>query len=167
MARFIQKSGLVAKINSQDWQGFARAYNGPGYRKNLYDKKIAAAFARYQKDAGNQQTIGLSHSDMGLPDKKPLLKMRSRGRAVKALQRLLSDQTNKLVVDGKFGRKTRQAVERFQSKTGLTVDGVVGVETWKKLMSVTNNIFIRSQPKLIKPTLFSRFVDFVVKTFGL
>jgi hypothetical protein len=29
-----------------DWPRFARAYNGPGYRKNRYDDKLARAYAR-------------------------------------------------------------------------------------------------------------------------
>jgi len=33
-------------------------------------------------------------------------------------------------IDGEFGAKTQAAVEMFQEAHGLTVDGVVGVETW-------------------------------------
>lgn len=31
-------------LKALDWAGFALAYNGPSYRKNQYDKKMAAAF---------------------------------------------------------------------------------------------------------------------------
>ncbi|MBC6310228.1 peptidoglycan-binding protein [Listeria sp. FSL L7-1582] len=40
---------------------------------------------------------------------------------------------SKLVVDGKYGSKTRAAVEEYQSKNGLYVDGIVGRDTWAKL----------------------------------
>ena len=36
-------------------------------------------------------------------------------------------------VDGKYGKKTEEAVKRFQSEHGLVVDGIVGVKTWAML----------------------------------
>lgn len=36
-------------------------------------------------------------------------------------------------VDGKFGKKTEEAVKRFQAEHGLVVDGIVGVKTWAML----------------------------------
>ena len=58
---------------------------------------------------------------------------------VKMLQRLLRDIQYKgkdgkeLTVNSKFDANTDYAVRAFQKKNGLTVDGVVGAETWKKL----------------------------------
>lgn len=37
------------------------------------------------------------------------------------------------VIDGKFGRKTRQAVKDFQKANNLSVDGKVGKKTWAAL----------------------------------
>lgn len=36
-------------------------------------------------------------------------------------------------VDGKMGRRTRQAIKEFQKTKGLTVDGKVGMKTWSLL----------------------------------
>ncbi|MDD5584226.1 MAG: peptidoglycan-binding domain-containing protein [Candidatus Omnitrophica bacterium] len=36
-------------------------------------------------------------------------------------------------IDGKVGRKTREAVEEFQKANGLKADGKVGPQTWSKL----------------------------------
>ena len=36
-------------------------------------------------------------------------------------------------VDGKFGKKTEEAIKRFQAEHGLVVDGIVGVKTWAML----------------------------------
>ena len=37
-------------------------------------------------------------------------------------------------VDWDFGSKTDAAVRAYQKKKGLTVDGVVGQNTWNKLL---------------------------------
>jgi len=59
-----------------------------------------------------------------------LLKLGSEGEDVKKLQQ-------KLGVDpiGKFGPKTDAAVREWQSKNGLTADGIVGPGTWGKMFS--------------------------------
>ncbi len=44
MVRWLKAEGLVARLQQKDWAGFARAYNGPGYAKNQYDVKLAAAY---------------------------------------------------------------------------------------------------------------------------
>ena len=49
MVRFIISAGLDDELRRHDWVGFARGYNGPGFAKNGYDKKLAASFAKWQK----------------------------------------------------------------------------------------------------------------------
>lgn len=39
-------------------------------------------------------------------------------------------------IDGKFGKTTKNAVIAYQKKKGLTADGVVGYNTWKKILGV-------------------------------
>jgi N-acetylmuramidase len=41
-------SGLIGKISKQDWAGFARSYNGPGYKKNDYDGKLKEAYEGFK-----------------------------------------------------------------------------------------------------------------------
>ena len=43
---FIEANALDDDLREHDWHGFARGYNGPGYRKNGYAKKLAQAFAK-------------------------------------------------------------------------------------------------------------------------
>lgn len=38
--------------------------------------------------------------------------------------------------DGKFGKATKDAVIKWQKKNGLNADGVVGINTWKKILKV-------------------------------
>lgn len=68
-----------------------------------------------------------------LPDGGPMptLKEGSHGDAVRSLQQVFAGQWSPdLVADGQFGPKTRAAVEAFQKDSGITVDGIVGEQTW-------------------------------------
>lgn len=59
----------------------------------------------------------------------------SSGSEVKKLQKELNKNGYKLDVDGQFGSKTQAAVRDYQKKNGLSVDGIVGKNTWGKLSS--------------------------------
>jgi hypothetical protein len=61
-----------------------------------------------------------------------ILRKGSKGESVRTLQEFL-----KITVDGNFGPKTESAVKAYQKKTGLTVDGVVGKNTWM-VMGILN-----------------------------
>jgi hypothetical protein len=58
------------------------------------------------------------------------------GEDVRALQILLSGRGCKTDADGIFGPKTKKAVEKYQKKVGLTVDGIAGKDTLSNLMGV-------------------------------
>ena len=58
-----------------------------------------------------------------------LLKKGCKGDDVKELQKTLGG----LTVDGIFGNKTKEAVEKFQKKNKIKVDGIVGKDTAHKL----------------------------------
>ena len=62
-----------------------------------------------------------------------LLRNGNTGDAVKELQKRLNANGYTLDVDGKFGKKTEEAVRAFQKKNGLKVDGIVGPKTWAAL----------------------------------
>lgn len=64
------------------------------------------------------------------------LQLGDSGDDVAALQRYLNrvfPAYSKLVQDGKFGPATVAVVREFQSRVGLTADGIVGPQTWAKL----------------------------------
>lgn len=48
MINFIKANGLADEVKRHDWAGLAKGYNGPGYAKNHYDTKLAAAFRKWQ-----------------------------------------------------------------------------------------------------------------------
>lgn len=56
----------------------------------------------------------------------------SRGEDVRVLQRLLELS----LVDGIFGPMTLKAVKKYQRDESLSVDGIVGPNTWSKLLGV-------------------------------
>ncbi|MDR2736557.1 MAG: peptidoglycan-binding protein [Gracilibacteraceae bacterium] len=68
------------------------------------------------------------------------LKVGSTGQNVRYVQGAINKLANttpglwKIVEDGIFGSGTRDAVLAFQRIFGLTVDGIVGINTWGKLM---------------------------------
>lgn len=41
---FVKKRGLADELQRKDWAGFARGYNGPGYKNNRYDQKLEQAY---------------------------------------------------------------------------------------------------------------------------
>lgn len=84
---------------------------------------------RYNSDTA--EAIEHKINDKEISELMPELKNGSQGRAVKVLQVMLGG----LTVDGDFGAKTKAAVIAFQKKNGLTPDGVVGNQTWAKLVS--------------------------------
>ncbi len=53
---------------------------------------------------------------------------------VRPLQQLLRARSHPVAVDGIFGPLTEAAVEAFQQSKGLTADGIVGPNTWPKLI---------------------------------
>ncbi|MEU9446285.1 peptidoglycan-binding protein [Streptomyces sp. NPDC048304] len=59
----------------------------------------------------------------------------STGQAVSAVQSQLNAHGAGLTVDGAFGSATDSAVRSFQSAHGLSVDGIVGPDTWQALVA--------------------------------
>lgn len=66
------------------------------------------------------------------------LRIGSTGLGVQKIQEylnLLNRPSPNLVVDGNFGQRTASAVRVFQASSGLTVDGVVGNNTWDRVIA--------------------------------
>ena len=126
-ARFLALGGLAARLSRGDTAGFARGYNGAGYRANRYDTKIGAAYESAKRllaeAGGTAATIGL----------RTLLALGQKGEAVRQLQAALVAAGQGIAVDGDFGPRTQAAVRAFQGGARLAADGVVGPLTLKAL----------------------------------
>lgn len=110
MAKFIKAFGLVTKLRNKDWPGFAGAYNGPAYRVNRYDTKMASAYKRWSKElkgilAKEDNAISVYQKDL----------------------KTLGFYTGP--VDGIAGPQTKRAIRAFQKAQGLVEDGEVGPNT--------------------------------------
>ena len=66
----------------------------------------------------------------------PTLKQGSKGSFVVALQYLLNQYGYNLSTDGIFGSGTAKAVQQFQTNNNLTLDGIVGRNTWQALLNI-------------------------------
>lgn len=61
----------------------------------------------------------------------------ARGNITKLLQeKLVSFGYNTNGVDGIFGMGTKAAVIAFQKSKGLSAEGIVGQNTWRKLLNL-------------------------------
>lgn len=67
----------------------------------------------------------------------PLLKIGSNGEITKWVQKELNDNIGYLIlVDGIFGSQTYNAVVTYQENMSLIGDGIVGKNTWRKLLGM-------------------------------
>jgi len=99
ISSFMRVSGMHAALQARDWTGFARRYNGPGFAKNRYHKKLAAAHT--------------STSSKGLPDLE-----------VRGVQLLLTYHGfSPGTIDGIEGGLTRAAIAAFRAKYRLPATG--------------------------------------------
>ena len=67
---------------------------------------------------------------------RPTLRQGAKGQSVSLLQGHLNKHYplySKLVVDGEYGPKSVSVVREFQRRAGITVDGIVGPQTWAAL----------------------------------
>ena len=69
------------------------------------------------------------------PKGTPLLKENSKGNRVKSLQKALNKLGNKLVIDGIYGEKTKEAVKKLQKQANISIDGIYGNNTAKALQA--------------------------------
>ena len=62
----------------------------------------------------------------------------SKGSDVTELQKLLNQNGYSLDADGIYGTKTQAAVKDYQQKNNLSVDGIVGSQTWGALTKASS-----------------------------
>lgn len=119
MASYIAAFGLERALARRDWKAVARAYNGPAFAKNGYDRRLETAYQRYSAMFGRSASGDL--------------RLGNAGRRVENLQAALNARGAQLIIDGLFGRATYTALKIFQRRNGLIADGVAGPSTLRAL----------------------------------
>lgn len=96
-------------------------------------------YARYAAGAGQGEII-VPDTPSTLPTAAlPLVRFGEKSETVRAVQGILivrGASCGMWGADGEFGNATRAAVLAFQRRNGLEADGVVGPQTWAKLLGV-------------------------------
>lgn len=126
IGRYLRAFDLCDDLREGKWQAFARGWNGPQYRRNRYDEKLAAAAAMHSGetnalDADQWPTIRVGSTNL------PMVKH--------AQEELTRTGYFTGEIDGVFGPATRAAVLAMQADNRLTTDGVLGPQSWKALRS--------------------------------
>lgn len=93
----------------------------------VFGPTTAAAVREFQKDNGLPADGQVG--DQSWPKLIVTVRQGDRGDAVHAAQ----TQWRFLEHDGVFGPETDNAVRLFQDQAGLTVDGIVGAQTWQAM----------------------------------
>lgn len=112
-----------------------------GFMTNLDEARLMIN-PLFQTEVGDEACqgvcnyLGVNYIPRANLDAYPTLRTSNRSNFVFLLQFLLNQYGANLVVDGIFGAKTETAVRQFQETNSLTVDGIVGQNTWKTLLTL-------------------------------
>ncbi len=120
MMRFIKRNGLISALKNGDFTTFAKRYNGPAYKSNAYDTKMAMAAAKYAKVMQGPKAAAVVANE-----------------EVKKIQQIMTDMgCYKGPITGLEDQSLRDAVETFQRENGLVVDGKYGKMTADKVEEI-------------------------------
>lgn len=110
-----------------------------GFMTNLREARLMIN-PLFQIEVGEEACAGVC-SYLGVPfiprfelSNYPTLRIGSENNFVYLLQFILVQNGANISIDGDFGSRTQSAVRDFQTRNGLTADGIVGPATWKYLL---------------------------------
>lgn len=123
-------SGVVANGGGVCKKSYSHNYNRiSGYGRPRYDEEPANSSVTNITNATNttkeEKTVNIVLNE---------LRKGSKGAQVKTLQRMMKGCGYTITIDGDFGTQTDGVVRKYQKSNGLTVDGIVGNQTWTKLL---------------------------------
>lgn len=98
-------------------------------------KTYAVLFSAQAKSALGAMTVAPTTAPTPAPVSYATLRKGSTGDAVTALQVALANLNYSVNTNGSYTNDTVSAVRTFQQNNGLSVDGIAGAETQKKLFS--------------------------------
>lgn len=113
----------------------------PGFMTNFDEAKLMID-PDYQTETAEESCKGVTeylgerYLERNNLNNYPVLRGGSTGNFVYLLQYILSHNGYSVSVDGVFGPETQRSVTEFQTSNGLTADGIVGVNTWRTLLTL-------------------------------
>lgn len=131
LIREIKAKRLVEALNKGDFETFASRYNGPGYKQNQYDTRMAAADKRWTRKL--EAVLGR--------EKAPAYQSLSHEQLAD-VQRKLAAKGYKMVgkPDGTWGPNTVAAVNAFQHYEGLPESGDLDAATLEALETADDRV---------------------------
>ena len=133
-------TGIVVRVTDKLVETI-EGNSGNEVKRKAYQRndKTIVGYGHPRYDAETKKTVTKEVKTVKI--EMPILRKGSTGAAVKTLQRLLrqlqyvnADGKTLIIVDGSFGSNTEAAVKRYQQKHLNSVDGIVGIKTWNKLL---------------------------------
>jgi len=127
-------------IGLKDYKEQIKAIHNAGYATDpQYADKVISIIEKYGLDDWDKEVLepkkeavkNTAAKDDGkaiVPYPGKVIKKGSKGKDVERIQRAV-----KVTADGIFGVKTEAAVKAYQKRQGLTVDGLVGPQTWNRM----------------------------------
>ena len=112
-----------------------------GFMTNLREARLMIN-PLFQTEVGEEAChgvcnyLGVSYLSRDNLNNYPLLRSGSQGNFVYLLQFILNQYGYNLTVDGIFGSRTLNSVRDFQRNNSLSVDGLVGTNTWRTLLNL-------------------------------
>lgn len=100
-------------------------------------------------------------------DGYPTLRRGDKGKYVQLAQAKLVNKgysVGSAGIDGDFGKATEAAVKEFQKDNGLTVDGIIGKNTWAALDNITTTLYTVTIPHLTKTVAENLVAQFAGST---
>jgi hypothetical protein len=120
MLRFVRKNNLLIALKTGDFTTFAKRYNGPAYRDNAYDTKMAQAAAKYKKALSSTKAA-----------------TEVANAEVQRIQKIFHDLGHyKGQINGYEDQRLRDAIAAFQAENGLVADGKYGKMTEAKVEEI-------------------------------
>ena len=151
VSRSLQTDGKG--VSTLDDVGVLRSVNCPsalieaGFMTNLREARLMLD-PDWRKSIGYAAAIGIcdyadiSYVDEGNPASYPAVAPGNRNSYVEIAQYYLTLCGFPVKADGIFGSDTESAVKAFQNMNGLEPDGIIGRQTWTKLVLPSPSAYI-------------------------
>lgn len=129
-------TGLVDSVNADGTIWAIEGNHNDEVQKVLRARYLVESFCTLPYD-GAADPPSPTPTPPGIPPFPGYCSLGSQDNATREVQQRLVDRGWHLHVDGVFGLQTLQVVKAFQSQKGLTVDGIVGPQTWSALWTAS------------------------------